>query len=49
MSENRPNLFIVGAPKAGTTTLFASLGQVPGIFVPDKIKEPHYFGRMQTG
>jgi hypothetical protein len=46
MSENRPNLFIVGAPKAGTTTLFASLGQVPGIFVPDKIKEPHYFGRI---
>lgn len=43
--ERWPNLFIVGAPKAGTTSLHAYLGRVPGIFM-SKIKEPHYFSRV---
>lgn len=43
MKKNLPNLFIVGAPRAGTTALFHYLGQHPEVFVPH-IKEPHYFG-----
>lgn len=38
----RPNLFIVGAPKCGTTAWVEYLGTHPEIFFP-KIKEPHYF------
>jgi hypothetical protein len=37
-----PNFFIVGAPKAGTTSLYHYLTQHPDIFLP-KTKEPHYF------
>jgi hypothetical protein len=37
-----PNLFIVGAPKAGTTSLYAYLCNVPGIYM-SPIKEPNYF------
>jgi len=40
--EQWPNFFIVGAPKSGTTSLFAYLKIVPGIFMPE-IKEPNYF------
>ncbi len=40
--EKWPNLFIVGAPKAGTSSLYAYLSNIPGIFMP-KIKEPNYF------
>ena len=36
------NLFIVGAAKAGTTSLFSYLREHPDIFIP-KEKEPHYF------
>lgn len=39
-----PNFFIVGAPKAGTTSLHAHLQSVPGIFM-SRIKEPNYFSR----
>lgn len=39
----RPDLFLVGAPKAGTTSLHAYLAQHPSIFMSDR-KEPHYFG-----
>ena len=40
MQQNRlPNLFIVGFPKTGTTTLFDTLAQHPDIF-PSKRKEP---------
>lgn len=39
----KPNLFIVGAPKSGTTALTTYLGQHPGVFAPSK-KEPHFFG-----
>ena len=37
-----PNLFIVGAPKCGTTSLHYWLSQHPEIFMSDP-KEPFYF------
>jgi hypothetical protein len=44
MSEMRPNFFIVGAPKAGTTALYLYLKQHPDVFMPEAaVKEPHYF------
>lgn len=36
-----PNLFIVGAPKSGTTSLFHYLGQHPDVHAPT-VKEPHF-------
>ena len=39
----KPNFFIVGAPKSGTTALYHYLKLHPDIFLP-KIKEPHFFG-----
>lgn len=45
----RPNFFIVGAPKCGTTAMFDYLGRHPEVFVPRR-KEPAYFGRdLDTG
>ena len=38
----KPNLFIVGAAKAGTTTIYDHLYDHPDIFM-SPIKEPHYF------
>jgi hypothetical protein len=38
----RPNFFIVGAPKSGTTSLYHYLDQHPQIFM-SPIKEPSYF------
>ena len=38
-----PNLFIVGAPKTGTTFLYHYLKQHPDIYFPN-FKEPHFFG-----
>ncbi len=40
--ERWPNLFIVGPPKTGSTSLYAYLNLVPGIYM-SPIKEPHYF------
>ncbi len=40
---NKPNLFVVGAAKAGTTSLFHYLSQHPEIYAPP-IKEPNHFG-----
>lgn len=37
-----PNFFVVGAPKAGTTSLYRYLGQHPNVFV-SPIKEPCFF------
>ncbi|WP_081786639.1 sulfotransferase family protein [Kordiimonas gwangyangensis] len=37
-----PNLFIIGAGKCGTTTLFSWLSQHPEIYAA-KEKEPHYY------
>lgn len=38
----KPNFLIVGAPKAGTTSIASYLGQHPDIFI-SKEKEPFYF------
>jgi len=37
-----PNFFIVGAPKAGTTSLYYYLDQHPQVY-RSAIKEPHFF------
>jgi len=37
-----PNFFIVGAARAGTTTLYEYLRRVPQVYLP-RIKEPRYF------
>jgi len=37
-----PNFFLVGAPKAGTTSLYHYLDQHPQIYM-SPVKEPHYF------
>lgn len=42
-----PNFFIVGAAKAGTTSLYSYLRQHPQIFMPPDIKEPHYFAQIR--
>ena len=39
----KPDFFIVGAPKCGTTAMYYYLKQHPDIFFPEK-KELHYFG-----
>jgi hypothetical protein len=39
-----PNLIIIGAAKAGTTTLFDLLGQHPQVYAP-KVKEIKFFSR----
>jgi hypothetical protein len=39
----RPDFFIVGAPKCGTTAMQDYLGQHPEIFMPE-MKEAHFFG-----
>lgn len=39
-----PNFFIVGAAKAGTTSLYAWLRQHPQIYM-SPVKEPHYFSK----
>jgi len=41
-TERWPNFFIVGAPKAGTTSLHAYLNNIPGIYM-SSVKEPKYF------
>lgn len=38
----RPNLFIIGAPKCGTTSLANWLGGHPACHLPER-KEPHFF------
>ncbi len=37
-----PDFVLIGAMKAGTTTLFNRLGQVPGFTLPN-VKEPNFF------
>jgi len=43
----RPNFFIVGAPRCGTTSLYTYLKQHPEIYVSIN-KEPHFFGSDLT-
>ncbi|MEM9579986.1 MAG: sulfotransferase [Pseudomonadota bacterium] len=39
-----PDFFVIGAAKAGTTSLYALLDQHPQIFMPE-VKEPEFFAR----
>ncbi|MEM7251591.1 MAG: sulfotransferase domain-containing protein [Pseudomonadota bacterium] len=39
----RPNFFLIGAPKCGTTTVANWLSEHPQVFMPDRPKEPQYF------
>jgi hypothetical protein len=41
-AEKWPNFFIVGAPRAGTTSLYRYLKTAPGVYM-SPVKEPHYF------
>lgn len=45
MCSRRPNLFVIGAPKCGTTALSSYLATHPNIFMSETagIKEPQYF------
>jgi hypothetical protein len=40
----KPNFFIIGAPKCGTTALYEYLRPHPNIFMSE-LKEPHFFAR----
>ena len=40
----KPNFFILGAPKCGTTALYKYLSHHPNIFM-SRVKEPHFFAR----
>ena len=42
----KPNFFIVGAPKCGTTSMASYLARHPEVFMPYR-KEMHFFGRDQ--
>jgi len=42
-APRRPDFFIVGAPKSGTTALYEYLRQHPQVFMSDP-KEPNFFG-----
>lgn len=44
----KPNFFIVGAPKCGTTSLHEYLQRHPDVFMPF-FKEPHFFGSDLVG
>jgi hypothetical protein len=44
-AQRWPNLFVVGAAKAGTTSLYEALARHPAIFM-SPVKEPHYFSRI---
>jgi hypothetical protein len=46
-SGPRPNFFIVGAPRSGTTAMYEYLRQHPDVFMPYR-KEPVYFGSDLT-
>jgi hypothetical protein len=41
-----PNLYLVGAAKAGTTSVYDELARHPGIYM-SPVKEPHFFSRIQ--
>lgn len=40
--SSKPDFFIVGAPKCGTTALFRYLAAHPAVFIPE-LKQPNYF------
>src|ERR1044071_1039597 len=39
----RPNFFIVGSPKCGTSSMHDYLGQHPDVYMSQEMKEPGYF------
>lgn len=43
MTQKYPNLFIVGAAKCGTTSLYYHLMKHPEIYFCEVVKEPYYF------
>lgn len=43
MKVSKPNFFVVGAPKCGTTSMYQYLRQHPEVFVSE-VKEPYFFG-----
>ncbi|SHM59210.1 sulfotransferase family protein [Gracilibacillus kekensis] len=43
MKKRKPDFFIVGAAKSGTTSLYEYLKKHPTIYLPEN-KEPHFFG-----
>lgn len=47
MISRRPDFFIVGAPKAGTSSLYNYLSQHPNIFLSEP-KEPHFFHNRRS-
>src|SRR5690242_20423490 len=47
MHEIWPNFFLVGAAKAGTTSIYTYLSQHPDVFFP-VIKEPHFFTQVHS-
>lgn len=42
--DTRPNLFVIGAPRCGTTSLYSSLKQHPDVYT-SVLKEPHFHAR----
>ena len=48
MERLAPNLFIIGAPKSGTTSLYQYLRSHPNIFMCTP-KEPNYFSNDLNG
>ena len=44
----KPNFFIVGAPKCGTSAMYDYLREHPDVFMPT-YKEPHFFARDFEG
>jgi len=46
--SNWPNFFIVGASRAGTSSLYEYLKKIPGIYMSPE-KEPHYFSKVTPG
>ena len=44
----KPNFFIIGAPKSGTTALYQYLSSHPNIYMCTP-KEPHYFSNELNG
>ena len=46
MKDNWPNFFIIGAARAGTTSLYSYLSQHPQIYM-SPLKEPHFFSNIR--
>jgi hypothetical protein len=46
MHEIWPNFFLVGAAKAGTTSIYTYLSKHPEVFFPT-VKEPHFFTQVR--